>query len=264
MNAMCCILAAASILTATATAATAQTHSELLEKAIFTEETIGDLEGAARLYEQLVGTPSVSREIVAEARGRLADSRRRQADRQRALAAPPQAGAVIAFRPGSLAQSNADAVAAAGVHDHDNECCGTFTLNYDPTRMVTVSGSVKAMEWLNPMVILTVAGTDGSNWGFTLPPPNRLIRGGLTRTSFKPGEEVVVTGYLATGRDSNCPVMQPSACSTLPGGALHASASVIVSADGRTLFDRKAPPPAPLDLQQLGVPQPSPQASRVR
>ena len=55
------VIAAAAVLCATA--ATAQTHSQLLEKAIFSEETAGDLDAAISIYERLLSTPDVPRRL---------------------------------------------------------------------------------------------------------------------------------------------------------------------------------------------------------
>src|SRR5262245_8687969 len=79
------VIAAAAVLSATAAAA--QTHGEWLERAVFAEETAGDLDGAIRIYERLVSAPAVPSEIAALAQSRLADGRRQQALRAAALAA---------------------------------------------------------------------------------------------------------------------------------------------------------------------------------
>ena len=80
------VIAAASVLCATA--ATAQTHGQLLERAIFAEDTAGDLNDAIRIYEQLASAPAVSPEIATRARARLSDARR-----ERDLAAAASAAA---------------------------------------------------------------------------------------------------------------------------------------------------------------------------
>ncbi len=45
---------------------------ELLEKAIFTEETVGDLDAAIELYREIIAQAEASKPVVAEARFRLA------------------------------------------------------------------------------------------------------------------------------------------------------------------------------------------------
>jgi hypothetical protein len=113
---------------------------------------------------------------------------------------------------------------------------------------VTVIGTVTAVLLLNPQSILVVEGSDGNKWGFTLASPNATLRGGWSRTNMpKLGEQVIVSGYLATGVGEHCPTALANACPTLAAsvapaaaGALHASARSITTPDGRTLFDRLA------------------------
>jgi hypothetical protein len=49
----------------------AQTAAELLEKGIYTQETVGDVDAAMKIYRQIVGTASESRAYVAQAHYRL-------------------------------------------------------------------------------------------------------------------------------------------------------------------------------------------------
>jgi hypothetical protein len=49
----------------------AQTAAELLQKGIYTQDTVGDLDGAIRLYRQVLTGPSPQREYAAQAQGRI-------------------------------------------------------------------------------------------------------------------------------------------------------------------------------------------------
>jgi hypothetical protein len=197
-----------------ATAAAAQTHAELLEKAIFTDETAGDLPGAIRIYEQLLSTPGVSRDIASRAQARLTESKRRR----------EQTVQTAAFTSAKEAPQN------------PQEFRGMFSGHYS-TRPVTVRGRIAQVLWTNPQTLLVIDGFDGNRWGFTLPPPNALLLRGFNKNTFKLGDELVVGGFLATGDWDNCPTKLPNACATLENGALHASASIITAADGTVLFD---------------------------
>lgn len=243
----------------TAQANTVPANAELLERAIFAEETAGDLDTAARIYEQLLNTRTVSQDMAAEFRQRLAETRR-QSQSLRA-AASQQATTSTEPPPRALTQSNVDAVLAGGDHDHANECCGTFTLNYDPERMVTVTGTVSTVLWQSPQSVLFVNGSDGNTWGFTLATPNVMLRNGVARDAFKKGDRVQITAYLATGvGEARCPAPLPNACATLENGALHASASTITSDTGQAIFNRKKPassgvsPELAAALLQAGIP----------
>lgn len=55
-----------------ATTATPQATANLLEKAIFTEETVGDLDEAIRLYKQVLEDAQANRKLAAQAQFRLA------------------------------------------------------------------------------------------------------------------------------------------------------------------------------------------------
>lgn len=118
------------------------------------------------------------------------------------------------------------------------DCCGWFSGNYDPGRSVSVSGTVTAMQWVNPQGVVFVKGTDGNAWGFTMDPPNSMLRAGMNKNSLKVGDQVLVDGYLATGTGENCPAALPNSCSAFVNGALHASASTITGDDGRAIFVR--------------------------
>src|SRR4249920_3726100 len=52
--------------------AEAQSTAELLQKGIYTQETVGDLDGAIKIYRQIVNSSSQSRTYAAQAQYRLA------------------------------------------------------------------------------------------------------------------------------------------------------------------------------------------------
>jgi len=217
-----------------ATAAAAQTHAELLEKAIFTDETAGDLPGAIRIYEQLLNTPGVSREIAARAQTRLADSRRRRDQGVMALAAGSP-GAT----PQSAVFASRRAVPWMTAQDPTQQVAGMFSGLYDAGRPVTVRGKVVQAIWMNPLTVIVLEGADGTRWGVTTAAPNALVLRGFNRETFKLGEELVIGGFMAKGETANCPAPLPNGCATLQNGAIHLSASIITASDGKVLFDRE-------------------------
>ena len=238
-----------------ATGATAQTHVEMLERGIFTEDTVGDLPGAIQIYEMVLGQAGVPRDVAARARTRLTEARRIQdvAAHARSSAMQPHLPAAVHTQT-VPAQSPSEAVAQQ--LQAMSGCCGRFSANYDPGRSATVTGTVTRVEWVNPLTTVYVAGGDGKTWGFTLASPNTMIRSGWNRNTLGPGQQVSVSGFLATGT-GECPaaagqfVVQqsgavvaelrtpslPHACATLAQGAIHASAST-VSVNGTVIFDR--------------------------
>lgn len=77
----------------------------------------------------------------------------------------------------------------------------SFSAEYDAKKVVTLTGTVTNVEWMNPHVYfyIDVEGEDGKavNWACEMGPPNGLQRSGWTRNTMKIGDEVTVNGTLA-------------------------------------------------------------------
>ena len=66
---------------------------------------------------------------------------------------------------------------------------------FDDTKVVELSGTVKALQWTNPHVWLQVMVEDqgrATEWSFEGGSPNSLSRQGWRSTTFKPGDVVTV------------------------------------------------------------------------
>ena len=78
---------------------------------------------------------------------------------------------------------------------------------YDLEKPVKVSGTVTRVEWTNPHIwfYVDVKNPDGTvtNWGFSGGAPGVLQRRGVSRTSMKVGDQVLVQGYRAKDGSSN-------------------------------------------------------------
>ena len=66
---------------------------------------------------------------------------------------------------------------------------------YDPTRLVTLKGTIKSLLWSNPHVVIwlirePVTGEATQTWTLELSSPGYLARYGWSRTSLKPGDPV--------------------------------------------------------------------------
>jgi hypothetical protein len=258
MTVKCLMLAV--VVGLSATLASAQSHSLMFEQAIFAEDTAGDLDGAIRMYERLASTPGAPDEIVRMARERLATVSVRRNQRTQVAAAQQ---AKPTGRPGQVDPAPATPQGpqrgapprgsgpgptggppplpfrtTADTCRPGEEPCGMFANFYDRARPIVVSGTVVFTQWMNPLTLLVINGNDGNRWSFTLPPPNALIRGGLNRDSFKLGEPLMVSGFLAVGASDGCGGNLPHGCTTLADGSLHASAAVITSnVDGRRIYN---------------------------
>lgn len=109
------------------------------------------------------------------------------------------------------------ALAAAPAFAHHS-----FAAEYDSAKPVTLKGTVTKMEWMNPHARFYVDVKDESgnvtNWELELGSPNGLMRRGWTRNSLKPGDNVIIEGYLAKD------------------GSKLANARNVTLADGRKIF----------------------------
>ena len=66
---------------------------------------------------------------------------------------------------------------------------------FDETKVVELSGTVKALQWTNPHVWLQVMIGDqasATEWSFEGGSPNSLSRQGWRSTTFKPGDVIAV------------------------------------------------------------------------
>jgi hypothetical protein len=93
---------------------------------------------------------------------------------------------------------------------------------YDLEKPVKVTGTVTRVEWSNPHIwfYVDVKNPDGTvtNWGFSGGAPGVLQRRGISRTSMKIGDQVVVQGFRAKDGSSN------------------GSGDVVTFTDGRRVF----------------------------
>ena len=96
----------------------------------------------------------------------------------------------------SLVALAAVVVVAVPVYAHH-----AFDAEYSRDKTITVTGSVKKLEWMNPHARLYVEGPDETGkvqvqvWDFELGPPNGLMRRGWNRNSLREGHKVTVSGF---------------------------------------------------------------------
>ena len=231
------------MLAAAQTQAPAQsTAAELLQKGIYAQEIAGDLDGAIKIYHQIVDSHPIQREIAAQAQYRLGltllakgDAALASQEIQRLgwdfpdykelIAASKNASdALKTFtlytRPADPAAGNSGRFYVANGEifvavNHDAE--------FDFTKSVTVTGTVKQVQFINPYSWLTVNSNGNADMPYriSLASPNTLAAGGWNRDTVKLGDQVVVTGAPA-----------------LDGTAILQATSV--SLNGTVLFTRSA------------------------
>lgn len=114
-------------------------------------------------------------------------------------------------------------VAASPVFAHHS-----FAAEYDSNKQITVKGTIKKLEWVNPHAYFWVDVKDESGkvvtYAFESLSPNALARQGWNRNSLKQGEEVTVEAYMA--KDGK----------PLADGSIHANSRSVTRADGRKVF----------------------------
>ena len=69
---------------------------------------------------------------------------------------------------------------------------------YEPTKTLTLKGTVKTFQWTNPHVVVWIlvqpeGGGAPQEWSLETTSPGVLTRNGWTRNSLKPGDRVSVT-----------------------------------------------------------------------
>lgn len=77
----------------------------------------------------------------------------------------------------------------------------SFAAEYDPGKVVNLTGIVKKVEWTNPhsRMYLEVKDAKGAAtlWNFEFGSPNHLFRAGWTRNTVKEGDQVTIEGFAA-------------------------------------------------------------------
>ena len=77
----------------------------------------------------------------------------------------------------------------------------SFAAEFDINKPVKLTGTVTAMEWINPhsWIHIDVKGPDGKvvSWMIEGGSPNILLRRGFTKKSLETGTVIVVDGYQA-------------------------------------------------------------------
>ena len=115
----------------------------------------------------------------------------------------------------------------------------SFTSEFDINQPVTLKGTLKKFDFVNPhgWIYVDVTGDDGrvATWAVETGGPAALLRRGVRKSDFPIGVEVTVKGYRAKN------------------GGLSANGASIKLADGRDfLLATSAPDAAPAEAQPPG------------
>lgn len=98
----------------------------------------------------------------------------------------------------------------------------SFAAEFDASKPVSLTGSIKSMEWVNPhsWLFIDVKQPDGSvvTWSLEFGASNALLRRGWRKTDLPVGAQVTIAGYRAKD------------------GSPRANARDVTLSDGRQLF----------------------------
>ena len=219
--------------------ASAQTASELLQKAIYEQDAAGNLDSAIQLYRQIVNSAFPQRDIAAQAQYRLVQALLQKGDLTAAnteMAKLAKDYADWAPLVKDLARGSATVrktqLAADQLKEKMLVTPSQEMLAFQPdlSAPVTVRGAVARVTWVNPRGYFIVEGQDSTgragSWTFVLAAPNALIKAGYGKAMMKLGDQVVVNGLLAKDVKS------------LSDGSTPALANSITSPDGTEVFSR--------------------------
>jgi hypothetical protein len=86
----------------------------------------------------------------------------------------------------------------------------SFAAEFDQNKTVILRGAVTKLEWANPHIwVYLDAKADAKDdpaarWRCEGGAPNTLTRNGWSKESLKPGDQVVIDGYLAKDGSKTC------------------------------------------------------------
>jgi hypothetical protein len=102
----------------------------------------------------------------------------------------------------------------------------SFAAEFDPTKKVTLQGTVTKLDWMNPHIWIYLDTKDDSgavaHWQCEGAPPNTLTRNGWTRDSLKVGDQATIEGVRSKDGSNTCnarSVKLPSGKSVFAGSA---------------------------------------------
>jgi hypothetical protein len=195
--------------------AAAQSASELLQKGIYTQDTVGDLGGAIQIYRQIISSSPAQHEIAAEAQYRLAQALIRKGD---------LTGAALEFqtlaRDYSEYQALISRMAAPGRGAFVYTPAAANAAEFNSGTSLIFTGTVTQVQWMMPRSWVHVKTASGIEWSVALASIPELAAQQWTRDAVKLGDEISVTG------------------SSAKDGSYTALADTVLSATGKLLFSR--------------------------
>ena len=98
----------------------------------------------------------------------------------------------------------------------------SFEAEYDVNKVVTLTGIVTKLDWVNPHAYVSIDATDDSGkvrtYKVEMGPPYALVRGGWKRDTLKIGDKVTVEGAALAKNGSDAAGSMPSTMMVLASG----------------------------------------------
>jgi hypothetical protein len=108
-------------------------------------------------------------------------------------------------------------VAPAAVRAHHS-----FEAEYDVNKVVTLTGIVTKLDWVNPHAYVSIDARDDSgavrNYKVEMGPPYALVRGGWKRDTIKIGDKVTVEGAALAKNGTDAAGSMPTTMMVLASG----------------------------------------------
>ena len=98
----------------------------------------------------------------------------------------------------------------------------SFEAEYDVNKVVTITGIVTKLDWVNPHAYVSIDAKDDSgavrNYKVEMGPPYALVRGGWKRDTIKIGDKVTVEGAALAKNGTDAAGSMPSTMMVLASG----------------------------------------------
>jgi|SRR4051812_9300902 hypothetical protein len=98
----------------------------------------------------------------------------------------------------------------------------SFEAEYDANKVVTLTGIVTKLDWVNPHAYVSIDSKDEAgmvhNYKIEMGPPYALVRGGWKRDTLKIGDKVTIEGAALAKNGTDAAGSMPSTAMVLAGG----------------------------------------------
>jgi hypothetical protein len=234
------------LMTVIALPAAAQTAAEQLQKAIFAQDSLGNVDSAITTYRQLAYSGLTPRDVAAEAQYRLAQSLLVKGDvpaATREFERMERDFADYQKLMANLATARRTPPAAPGATFLDDVqwlLLEAQASQFDGGVPVSLQGKIIQILWTNPRSVMVV-DAGNQRYAVQLTSPNAMIQQGISRGTFTLAQEIVVQA------------LQPNRGRLASKDMEVVQANQILSREGKVLFDWSKVPEAvraPLDSKK--------------